>query len=57
VQKASIREWFGDGIVRASIGLESPADLDLPLVERGNQPVDLQVPQGQEGAVIDSIPA
>ncbi len=27
VQKASIRAWTGDGIVRASIGLESPEDL------------------------------
>ena len=26
-QKASIREWTGEGIVRASIGLESPQDL------------------------------
>jgi methionine-gamma-lyase len=26
-QKARIREWTGDGIVRASIGLEDPADL------------------------------
>jgi methionine-gamma-lyase len=26
-QKASIRAWTGDGIVRASIGLEDPADL------------------------------
>jgi methionine-gamma-lyase len=26
-QKVSIREWTGEGIVRASIGLESPADL------------------------------
>jgi cystathionine beta-lyase/cystathionine gamma-synthase len=26
-QKASIREWTGDGIVRASIGLENPDDL------------------------------
>ena len=27
VQKVSIREWTGEGIVRASIGLESPEDL------------------------------
>jgi methionine-gamma-lyase len=26
-QKARIREWTGDGIVRASIGLENPMDL------------------------------
>lgn len=26
-QKAAIREWTGDGIVRASVGLESPQDL------------------------------
>ena len=26
-QKAAIREWTGDGIVRASIGLEDPQDL------------------------------
>jgi cystathionine beta-lyase/cystathionine gamma-synthase len=26
-QKASIRSWMGEGIVRASIGLESPDDL------------------------------
>jgi len=26
-QKARIRQWTGDGIVRASIGLENPADL------------------------------
>ncbi len=26
-QKASIREWTGEGIVRASIGLEAPGDL------------------------------
>lgn len=26
-QKAGIREWTGDGIVRASVGLESPQDL------------------------------
>jgi cystathionine beta-lyase/cystathionine gamma-synthase len=26
-QKAGIREWMGDGIVRASIGLEDPLDL------------------------------
>jgi methionine-gamma-lyase len=26
-QKASIRQWTGDGIVRASIGLENPRDL------------------------------
>ena len=26
-QKARIREWTGDGIVRASIGLENAADL------------------------------
>ena len=26
-QKAGIREWTGDGIVRASIGLENPDDL------------------------------
>ena len=26
-QKASIRDWTGEGIVRASIGLESAADL------------------------------
>jgi methionine-gamma-lyase len=26
-QKAGIREWMGDGIVRASIGLEDPQDL------------------------------
>lgn len=36
-QKASIREWTGQGIVRASIGLESPADLiaDLDQALRG----------------------
>jgi len=37
-QKASIREWTGEGIVRASIGLESPqdliADLDRALSRR-----------------------
>jgi methionine-gamma-lyase len=26
-QKAGIREWMGDGIVRVSVGLEAPADL------------------------------
>jgi cystathionine beta-lyase/cystathionine gamma-synthase len=26
-QKVRIREWIGDGIVRASIGLENPKDL------------------------------
>lgn len=36
-QKAAIREWTGDGIVRASIGLESPDDLiaDLDQALRG----------------------
>jgi methionine-gamma-lyase len=36
-QKAHIREWTGDGIVRASIGLESPQDLiaDLDQALRG----------------------
>jgi methionine-gamma-lyase len=36
-QKTSIREWTGDGIVRASIGLESPTDLiaDLDQALRG----------------------
>ena len=36
-QKASIREWTGEGIVRASIGLESPQDLmaDLDQALRG----------------------
>jgi methionine-gamma-lyase len=36
-QKASIRAWTGDGIVRASIGLENPADLiaDLDQALRG----------------------
>lgn len=37
-QKAGIREWTGDGIVRASVGLESPqdlmADLDQALKSR-----------------------
>jgi cystathionine beta-lyase/cystathionine gamma-synthase len=36
-QKARIRQWMGDGIVRASIGLEDPADLiaDLDRALRG----------------------
>jgi methionine-gamma-lyase len=36
-QKARIREWMGDGIVRASIGLESVDDLiaDLDRALRG----------------------
>jgi methionine-gamma-lyase len=36
-QKASIRVWSGEGIVRASIGLENPADLirDLDQALRG----------------------
>jgi methionine-gamma-lyase len=36
-QKARIREWTGDGIVRASIGLENPQDLiaDLDQALRG----------------------
>ncbi len=36
-QKARIREWMGDGIVRASIGLEDPDDLiaDLDQALRG----------------------
>jgi cystathionine beta-lyase/cystathionine gamma-synthase len=36
-QKARIREWMGDGIVRASIGLEDPEDLmaDLDQALRG----------------------
>jgi methionine-gamma-lyase len=36
-QKARIREWMGDGIVRASIGLENPKDLiaDLDQALRG----------------------
>jgi methionine-gamma-lyase len=36
-QKAGIREWMGDGIVRASIGLENPKDLiaDLDQALRG----------------------
>ncbi len=36
-QKARIREWMGDGIVRASIGLEHPRDLiaDLDQALRG----------------------
>jgi cystathionine beta-lyase/cystathionine gamma-synthase len=36
-QKARIREWMGDGIVRASIGLEDPQDLvaDLDQALRG----------------------
>jgi methionine-gamma-lyase len=36
-QKACIREWMGDGIVRASIGLENPQDLiaDLDQALRG----------------------
>jgi cystathionine beta-lyase/cystathionine gamma-synthase len=36
-QKAGIREWMGDGIVRASIGLENPRDLtaDLDQALRG----------------------
>jgi methionine-gamma-lyase len=37
IQKASIRDWTGDGIVRASIGLECAADLiaDLDKALRG----------------------
>jgi methionine-gamma-lyase len=37
IQKASIREWVGDGIVRASIGLENSQDLiaDLDQALRG----------------------
>jgi cystathionine beta-lyase/cystathionine gamma-synthase len=27
VQKARIREWMGEGIVRVSVGLENPQDL------------------------------
>ncbi len=36
-QKARIREWTGDGIVRASVGLETPQDLiaDLDQALRG----------------------
>jgi cystathionine beta-lyase/cystathionine gamma-synthase len=36
-QKAGIREWMGDGIVRASVGLEAPQDLvaDLDNALRG----------------------
>jgi methionine-gamma-lyase len=36
-QKTRIREWMGDGIVRASIGLENPQDLitDLDQALRG----------------------
>jgi methionine-gamma-lyase len=36
-QKASIRDWTGDGIVRISVGLEDPADLiaDLDQALRG----------------------
>jgi cystathionine beta-lyase/cystathionine gamma-synthase len=36
-QKAGIREWMGEGIVRASIGLENPQDLiaDLDQALRG----------------------
>jgi cystathionine beta-lyase/cystathionine gamma-synthase len=36
-QKARIREWTGEGIVRASVGLESPGDLiaDLDQALRG----------------------
>ena len=36
-QKARVREWTGDGIVRASVGLESPDDLitDLDRSLRG----------------------
>jgi hypothetical protein len=36
-QKAGIRAWTGDGIVRASVGLESAADLiaDLDQALRG----------------------
>jgi methionine-gamma-lyase len=36
-QKARIREWMGDGIVRASVGLEHPQDLiaDLDQALRG----------------------
>jgi cystathionine beta-lyase/cystathionine gamma-synthase len=36
-QKASIRAWTGDGIVRASVGLENPTDLiaDLDRALRG----------------------
>jgi cystathionine beta-lyase/cystathionine gamma-synthase len=36
-QKAGIRQWVGDGIVRASIGLENPQDLiaDLDQALRG----------------------
>lgn len=36
-QKARIREWTGDGIIRASVGLESPDDLiaDLDQALRG----------------------
>jgi cystathionine beta-lyase/cystathionine gamma-synthase len=36
-QKARIREWMGDGIVRASVGLEEPEDLkaDLDQALRG----------------------
>lgn len=38
VQKARIREWMGDGIVRLSVGLEDPqdliADLDMALRAR-----------------------
>ncbi len=35
--KASIREWVGDGLIRVSIGLESPHDLiaDLDQALRG----------------------
>jgi cystathionine beta-lyase/cystathionine gamma-synthase len=37
-QKASIREWTGEGIVRMSVGLEDPADLiaDLDQALRGH---------------------
>jgi len=45
-QKARIREWMGDGIVRASIGLEDADDLiaDLDQALRGRSFKGLAVP-------------
>ena len=45
-QKKSIREWTGDGIIRASIGLESGDDLikDLDQALRGKTVRGVAVP-------------
>jgi cystathionine beta-lyase/cystathionine gamma-synthase len=54
-QKARIREWMGEGIMRASIGLEHPHDLiaDLDQALRAH----VQGPGGAVGLSLDEVGA